>query len=245
MYDDNHDSNPLVRCGGGCRNFFDVSEMADHYVECISRRIKQRNALRKKPKQCTECGKMCNDRKALDLHAESHIKERNFHCDKCPKRFKTDRTLQKHIRKMHEGIFVPQTCTTCGAVFRAKITLVKHEYEAHSIGELKLCTLCGFSCVTDAKLHRHMKTYHEDPKLQCSYCPKIFRWPKELLRHERMHRGEKPFSCSMCSSSFALLPDLRQHEKGVHKIAGPKGGRVGWYRKNKRPGQTGNVPQHW
>merc|ERR1711974_468427 len=141
------------------------------------------------------------------------------------KRFKTDRTLQKHIRKMHEGIFVPQTCTTCGAVFGAKLTLVKHEYEAHSIGELKLCTLCGFSCVTDAKLHRHMKPYHEDPKLQCSYCPKIFRWPKELLRHERMHRGEKPFSCSMCSSSFALLPDLRQHEKGVHKIAGPKGGR--------------------
>ena len=145
MYDDNHDSESLVRCGGGCTEVMDVSEMADHYVECISQRIKQRKMKRnRRPKQCNECGKMCNDRNAFIRHAESHIKERNFHCDKCPERFKTNRHLQGHIRKIHEGIYVSQKCNTCGAVFSNWSALVKHEYDAHNIGELKLCTLCGF-----------------------------------------------------------------------------------------------------
>ena len=192
MYDHNHDSNPLVRCGGGCRKIMDVSEMADHYVECISRRIKQRKFVKNKPKQCMECGKMCT-RATLPHHLETHIKEKNVHCDKCPKRFKTNRLLQIHIRNIHEGIFVPQTCATCGAVFRTKNALAKHEYDAHNIGELKLCTLCGFSCVTERQLKLHAKIYHEDPKLQCSYCPKIVRTPQgrnslQFLWLEFQHR---------------------------------------------------------
>ena len=65
-----------------------------------------------------------------------------------------------------------------------------------------------------------------DTKFQCSCCPTLLREPSQLMRHERMHGWEKPFSCLMCSNSFALIWDLRQHERGVHKIAGPKGGRI-------------------
>ena len=53
-----------------------------------------------------------------------------------------------------------------------------------------------------------------DTKFQCSCCPTLLREPSQLMRHERMHGWEK------------LIWDLRQHERGVHKIAGPKGGRI-------------------
>ena len=76
-------------------------------------------------------------------------------------------------------------------------------------------------------------------QFKCSYCGKMFRKKENMEAHEGQHRGDKPaFPCSLCTAQFPLKERLNQHMKGVHKIAGPKGGRTGWVRAPKTEMET-------
>ena len=83
-----------------------------------------------------------------------------------------------------------------------------------------------------AEVRRH-EMKHQEPQFQCSVCAKGLKSEQALIAHERQHTGEKPFKCSICGAGFANLGRLRQHTSGVHKIVGPRGGKVGWTRKRK------------
>ncbi|KAM9307845.1 zinc finger protein 236 [Gastrophryne carolinensis] len=47
----------------------------------------------------------------------------------------------------------------------------------------------------------------------CSYCPKSFKKPSDLIRHIRIHTGEKPFKCDECGKSFTVKSTLDSHVK--------------------------------
>ncbi|KAM5158048.1 zinc finger protein 236 [Mantella aurantiaca] len=47
----------------------------------------------------------------------------------------------------------------------------------------------------------------------CSYCPKSFKKPSDLIRHIRIHTGEKPFKCEECGKSFTVKSTLDSHVK--------------------------------
>ncbi|XP_075069313.1 zinc finger protein 236 isoform X2 [Mixophyes fleayi] len=47
----------------------------------------------------------------------------------------------------------------------------------------------------------------------CTYCPKSFKKPSDLIRHIRIHTGEKPFKCDECGKSFTVKSTLDSHVK--------------------------------
>nr|XP_023990592.1 endothelial zinc finger protein induced by tumor necrosis factor alpha-like [Salvelinus alpinus] len=49
----------------------------------------------------------------------------------------------------------------------------------------------------------------------CSFCGKVFSFPKQVAIHQRMHTGEKPFGCHVCRASFSDSSNLKRHQR-VH-----------------------------
>ena len=110
---------------------------------------------------------------------------------------------------------------------RHRVTVhLREEYE-------KQCQKCGLKFRDAGGLNVHMLS-HEEPQFKCSFCGKMFKRWYTLEAHERAHKGEKPFPCTICSASFTNQNNLSQHMKGVHKIVGPKGGKVGWVHGKKQ-----------
>ena len=47
----------------------------------------------------------------------------------------------------------------------------------------------------------------------CTYCPKSFKKPSDLVRHIRIHTGEKPYNCDVCARGFTVKSTLDSHLK--------------------------------
>ena len=189
---------------------------------------------------CETCGKVIK-RKTYSHHIKTHLREQAnseeakaqnvlnddlyHYCDKCDKKFTESTTLRHHVQSEHEN--VEYKCSSCPMTFKKHHTWDCHQRIVHSTDEKYQCKFCGkrLGTIKDRKRHE-MK--HEDPKLQCKFCPKKVKTPRALKAHEMQHTGELPFKCTVCDAGFVSSMSLSQHLRGVHKIAGPRGGKTGW-----------------
>uniref|UniRef100_A0A4W5JTB6 C2H2-type domain-containing protein n=1 Tax=Hucho hucho TaxID=62062 RepID=A0A4W5JTB6_9TELE len=78
-------------------------------------------------------------------------------------------------------------------------------------------TLNGYTSplTNDSSSNAISRSGGKEKHFPCSFCGKVFSFPKQLEIHQRMHTGEKPFGCHLCRVSFSQLSNLKRHQR-VH-----------------------------
>lgn len=215
-----------------CNKDYPMSEIESHYVMCAT--------------GCFICNKTFASEGGFSMHKKTaHIgeqggeeKESNC-CEMCGKRFKNRYSLKNHRSQICKGNGKkrnnkPTPCSVCGMMFKTYQSMCYHRNKEHRREEHeRQCQKCGLQFCNLPNLKSHLRS-HEAPQFKCGFCGKMLKKKSILESHEMAHRGEKPFQCSLCPSSFANNGNLAQHMKGVHKIAGPKGGKIGWVHGKKQ-----------
>lgn len=82
-----------------------------------------------------------------------------FHCEMCPRRFKLQRHLTKHVKSLHG----PLQCADCGKVYRRPRGLRSHRRSQCKQKKFE-CDECGRSFDFDRSLRQHVSAIHAQVK---------------------------------------------------------------------------------
>nr|XP_046182020.1 zinc finger protein 777-like isoform X2 [Oncorhynchus gorbuscha] len=78
-------------------------------------------------------------------------------------------------------------------------------------------TLNGYTSplTNDSSSNAISRSSGKEKRFSCSFCGKVFSFPKQVAIHQRIHTGEKPFGCHLCRASFSDSSNLKRHQR-VH-----------------------------
>ena len=179
----------------------------------------------KNTKQSYKC-QQCPD---LEFRLKKEYLQHNFRvhgqkssmCEQCGKAFSEPRALQRHMRRVHEGIKKNYPCEKCSLTFTEIVHLRNHKAGVHGdIEQQYSCDKCS-DFVTHNKqyLRQHIILVHEKPEeLRCQTCKKQFHKLSELSTHTKaVHSKLKDILCNKCNKGFSNKGQLAKHMKRVHE----------------------------
>ncbi|XP_037051509.1 zinc finger protein 271-like [Bradysia coprophila] len=142
---------------------------------------------------CNICGKCFSNRNNLTKHHKTvHLKEKNYQCPTCEKRYDSSYRLRIH-QNAHAGIRL-FGCSLCPQSFITSSALSRHKKTVHKQGELYECNVCFRKFNVAYNMRAHMVT----------------------------HTGIKPHICQYCKADFHRKHKLVSHMKEVHKLDWPQ-----------------------
>lgn len=178
------------------------------------------------------CGKSFVTGTRLKRHQAVHEGAERFRCDKCGQSFRKRDTLNKHVRKDHEGRKA-FSCSEpgCHVEFDTKASLNRHREREH--GEAKYwCDECGCKPLPDGTVQRvgfttelllqaHVKQEHQN----CIFCDFKSSRHCNLEQHiEIYHSGKtvqerKIWECTQdgCSKRFTSRSNRTNHIRIAHE----------------------------
>ncbi|CAH1791515.1 unnamed protein product, partial [Owenia fusiformis] len=186
----------------------------------------------KHPLKCMYCSKRCAGFEKLGNHVLVQHKPNQIHCDLCPKVFPMQRNLEYHVNNVHKGRYaamqLPQTCQTCGKVYRNKYNLGLHMRKAHAERPTYTCPTCAKVFVCKRGLRNHISMIHGDGKIGfrdkeeklsrvCQTCGKVFMTKQGLMIHEKNHSTIRPHVCQLCGVSYNIKCQLKRHMRSHEK----------------------------
>ena len=102
------------------------------------------------------------DKKSIAERTESVISDKSVTCTICDKKFVAKKTLNRHMRSVHEGK-KPFKCDTCDKSFSQKTGLNSHIVTHHSLEKPDksfICSICNARFCAKKSLARHIATVH-------------------------------------------------------------------------------------
>ncbi|XP_025987036.2 zinc finger protein 454 isoform X4 [Solenopsis invicta] len=138
---------------------------------------------------CDICGTSYPSKSSLYFHKhyKHKTKVKEFECQICRKRFKTQKNLDSHA-ELHKMKYV---CEQCGLEFKFKYGLTKH-LRTHSGEKSYLCAICGktFGCLSSQKIH--LLTHVGERPYVCDICGQSFTQRSPMMLHRKKHPGIHP-----------------------------------------------------
>ncbi|KAM9807354.1 zinc finger protein 236-like isoform X3 [Syngnathus typhle] len=191
-----------------------------------------------KPFKCNVCDASFTTNGSLNRHMIIHVK--SFKCNTCDESFRTSLLCKKHIKKEHAIVsrvvgFESQdveedenedeeegdqkTSKRRGMEIitfteEQAAELAKDPGEEASVSE-RILSQSAAERDRISEIKDKAVVSETEPKFAncCTFCPKSFKKPSDLVRHVRIHTGERPYKCDECGKSFTVKSTLDCHVK--------------------------------
>ncbi|KAK8379931.1 hypothetical protein O3P69_019748 [Scylla paramamosain] len=152
---------------------------------------------------CDRCGRKFFTQKQLNCHENLfHRRAQSYTCNKCGTRFSTLRVLRHHIRSLPNHRYY---CQECSAAFQ-----LWTQYLTHLLTHGLRCSLCHHSFTTASAAHQHYQTCHSpDTATTAPNCALDRESVHYIRTHSKLH-GETDMLT--LRDDITLKDDARQGE---------------------------------
>lgn len=162
---------------------------------------------------CDFCPRSFPLRQQLDLHLQTHDREKKFTCSICDNRFLNKHNLTKHMLVHMDKMFA---CKFCSKSFSRNNILKSHQEREHA-EQLIFCDECEKGFVERDELNAHRQEAHvRVRRFQCKFCDKQFAYKQGLERHEVVHNPNQQHTCEHCGQGFNTANKLSRHLLATH-----------------------------
>lgn len=205
-------------------------ELCDLVFECqntLDNHIKQEHDANDDEKTCELCNpyKVFKKTRYLMLHLQAVHSDQTFSCEQCSKTFSFKRSLDRHIKGVHEDVR-DFNCeeSDCEKSFRNKYELKQHMIGSHNKGDKsdRTCKVCFkvFKKVKYMEIHC-TSVHNSEPQFSCPICQRSFSFQRSMERHVKaIHEDRRDYKCDAdgCEKAFRSRYDLSEHFNNIHAL---------------------------